>query len=467
MAKPQTQHRSYAARMAVVKKCRDAAKGEDAIHQGGESYLPRLKDQSDEDYKAYKNRTPFFNATSRTINGLSGMIFRKQPMVEVNTAIKPYLDDLTLTNTNIYEFAEKCANEYLEVGGLGLLVEYPQVNVSTLTKAQQEALNLRPYVNTYKVESIINWRYERVNNIVQPAMVVLSESGVAYDDYEEKHTEQLRALWLENGVYLQRIYQKTDKNKDEWVQVGADIIPLMNGSPLNFIPFVYIGDLTCEEISPPLYSLVNLNLSHYRTSADLEHGAHFTGLPTAVVSGYHADTGEKLYIGSASAWIFPAADAKASYLEFTGQGLGALESLKKEKEAGVAALGARMLAPEKTGVEASETFRLRQSGEGAVLSSIVNLVGAALTKVLHIIEMWSNVETKAIVTLNKDFIESGLSAQELVALVQSWQAGALPKEELFNNLKKGELVKPETTFEQYSAQLEIEMPNLGDALGGA
>jgi len=464
MAKPQTQHHSYAQRMAMVKKCRDATEGEDAVHKAGEAYLPRLKDQENDDYKAYVTRTPFFNATARTINGLVGMIFRKAPVIEVNGAIESYLEDITLTNTPFNEFAEQCANEYLEVGGLGLLVEYPQVTEQAITRAQQEAQNLRPYVTEYNVESIINWRYGRVNNVVQPIMVVLSESAVTYDEYEEIKVPQLRALWLENGIYLQRVYQKPDNKKDEWLQVGGDIIPLMNGKPLPFIPFVYLGELDCDDIDPPLYDLVNLNLSHYRTSADLELGAHFTGLPTAVVSGYQADTGEKLYIGSSTAWIFPDPQAKASYLEFTGQGLGALANLKKEKEAGMAALGARMLAPEKTGVEASETLRLRHSGEGAVLSSVVNIVNAGLTKVLHIIEQWAGVDESASVVLNKDFIEQGLTAQSLLALVQSWQAGGMPKEELFYNLKAGEVIRQDTTYEQYTAMLETELPQLGDAL---
>jgi hypothetical protein len=75
---------------------------------------------------------------------------------------------------------------------------------------------------------------------------------------------------------------------------------------------------------PPILDLVNLNLAHYLINADYQHGCHFTGLPTPVVSGYEAKENEKLYIGSAVAWVFPNPEAKATYLEFTGQGLGAL-----------------------------------------------------------------------------------------------------------------------------------------------
>ncbi|MFX5825171.1 DUF4055 domain-containing protein, partial [Acinetobacter baumannii] len=80
------------------------------------------------------------------------------------------------------------------------------------------------------------------------------------------------------------------------------------------------------------------NYAHYLVSADYEHGCHFAGLPTPVVTGYTPQNGpngeppEKLYIGSAAAWVFPQPDAKAYFLEFEGQGLDALEKNLSRKE---------------------------------------------------------------------------------------------------------------------------------------
>jgi hypothetical protein len=78
---------------------------------------------------------------------------------------------------------------------------------------------------------------------------------------------------------------------------------------------------------PPLIDLVDANLALYGINADYRHGLHFTGLPTPVVSGYQPQKdGEKFYIGSTSAWVFPDPQAKAVFLEFTGQGLDALKA---------------------------------------------------------------------------------------------------------------------------------------------
>jgi hypothetical protein len=52
------------------------------------AYLPALKDQTPDDYKAYIMRADYFNATARTLDGLVGMVFRKEPTVTIPDALK-------------------------------------------------------------------------------------------------------------------------------------------------------------------------------------------------------------------------------------------------------------------------------------------------------------------------------------------------------------------------------------------
>lgn len=466
--KPDTPHSEYAAAQTRWAKCRDAIDGEDAVHGSGETYLPKLKEQSATDYSAYVMRTPFYNATARTIDGLVGMIFRKNPDVTAPAALDAIRADMTLTDSDIDELAEVIAREVIGVGRLGILVEYPQEIEGPMTQAQASALNRRPYCTTYKTECILNWRAERVNNAMQPVMITLMECVTEWsNEFESSTVEQVRALLLEQGGYVQRVYRQI-KNSKGWEQFGPDIVPLMNGSPLTYIPFMFFGPSHngVGVQKSPVYDLVTLNLSHYRSTADLEHGAHFTGLPTAVVSGYTAAENEKLAIGSSSAWVFPDPAAKASYLEFTGQGLGALENRLLEKEKGMAAIGARMLAPEKAKAEAARTVQIRHSGEGAVLSTISSMIGSGLTRVLRIMADWSGESAEVKVVLNKDFIDTTMTAQDVAGLVSAWQSGSISYSTLFWNLKQGELIPAERTMEEEQAELEVQGPALGTAGNG-
>lgn len=460
--KPNTKHKDYEKHYPEWELMEDVLEGEEEVHEEGQKYLPRLTGQTDQEYSAYVMRAPFYNATARTVDGLVGMIFRKAPTITTTAGMEDIVKDMTLDNTGLDELAERITRELVGIGRMGLLVEYPKVDTTSITLAQASQSNLRPYVTTYEAEQILNWRMERINNVMQPVMIALKEEVCEYkDEFESEEIEQIRVLILRDGVYVQEVYREITNGKDEWY-LYETVVPMMRGQNLTMIPFICMNarGVGMSPDKPPMYDLATLNLSHYRTTADLEHGAHFTGLPTAVVSGYTKESEADVFrIGSSTAWIFPDPAANAKYLEFTGQGLDTLRNIKKDKEDNLAILGARMLAPEKKQSEAADTVRMRHAGDGAILSAITNSVSQGLNKALEIIAMWEGT-APATIQLNEDYLDKPLNAQELQALVQAWQQGAISSETLFYNLKVGEVMDEYTTFEEEQSRIANQPPTL-------
>jgi hypothetical protein len=462
-----SQHKDYAELSAKWSRCRHAIAGQDEIHEHGEKYLPKLKDQTAEDYKAYKLRASFFNATGRTVDGLVGMVFRKAPVIVQPDALAAITADIDMAGTTLSGLAEKIVREVVGVGRIGVLVEYPRVAEQPVTLAQASAQNLRPYASVYKAESIINWRSARVNNVMQLVLVVLreeyEESG---DGFTADCKPQLRVLMLEQFGYQQQLYRKNARG--EWAPEGAPIIPLMNGNPLPFIPFFAFGpnsnDL-CEQ-DPPLLDLVDLNLAHYRVTADYEHGCHFTGLPMLFIAGVSLKENEKVSVGSQVALVTDNPQADGKFIEFTGQGMDALEKNLQRKENQMAAIGARMLAPEKAGVEAYDTLAMRHSGETSVLASIANMVSQQLTRIMAFIAEWEGIGGETSIKLNTDYMPQGMTAQELAELVKAHQAGAISFATLFDNLQRGEIIRAEKTAEQEKEEIADDGPPLGGAGNG-
>jgi hypothetical protein len=76
----QSTHPDYDANQAAWLRARDVIAGEDAVKAAGETYLPRLDSQADDEYLAYKTRASFFNASVRTADGypcrLTGIVRR-------------------------------------------------------------------------------------------------------------------------------------------------------------------------------------------------------------------------------------------------------------------------------------------------------------------------------------------------------------------------------------------------------
>jgi hypothetical protein len=456
-----TTHPDYAAAAPKWKRARDVVNGQDAVHSAGEEYLPRLKDQTNEEYRAYKTRATFFGATKRTAQALHGMIYRKAPTDTAgdSDAAMMLKSDVTLSGVSLVDFAAETTRETLEVGRCGVLVDFPPVGAERVTVAQAQAIGAQPFMVLYKTESILNWRFQRINNRHTLNMVVLSEMRMVQDnEYESSQQQIIRVLILRDGIYMQEVWEK---QRDEWT-LTETMIPTMSGAALAYIPFQFIGAETCDGCvnEPPLLDLVDLNISHYKSTADVEHGAHFAGLPTAVVSGYQAGENEKLYIGSATAWVFPDPQAKATYLEFTGQGLEALETRIKAKEQQMAVLGARMLAPDKAAAEAAKTMEIRQSGEVSALAALANNVSHGLSNCLKWLVTWAGIGTEAKISLNTDYMVTTLSAQELTALVGAWQSGAISAQVLFYNLKQGEMIEQGIEFEEEQARIGDAQPTL-------
>jgi hypothetical protein len=457
-----SEHISYAEHSTKARRVRDAVAGEYAVHKAGDLYLPKLKDQSSDDYDAYVKRASYFNATGRTLDGLVGMVFRKNATIE-QTGIDSIVDDVDLKRNKLESFAQLILRDVLSVARAGVLVEYPRVEQAPATLAQAQVQNLRPYASYYPSESIINWKEERINNILQPTLIVLKEmASVAVDAYESKQVDQWRELVLENGAYMQKIWQQETKQSKP--QLIETIVPVFKGKPLNFIPFYAFGseENTLCLNDAPLLPLADLNLAHYRVTADYEHGCHYTGLPMLFLAGVQLDDGAKVYLGSQSAVVTNNDNAKASFVEFTGQGLGALEKNLANKERQMSVIGARMLEEQsKVGVS-EETYLMRASGETSALASIAMLISDQLTNMLTFMAQWAGVNSQVTVGLNTDYMPTPMTAQQLAALVASWQSGALSKAELFLNLQRGEVISQGKSFDEHEGELENEPPQVND-----
>ena len=456
-----TKHAEYQAMAATWRKCRDCAAGQKAVHAAAETYLAKLKDQTKEDYAAYVARATFYNAFWRTVAGMKGLLFRDDPQIAVPSVAEPMLADVTMGGVPLATFGQMLADEVMTTGRVGVLADYPATPIGT-TLADAKQMNLRPTLALYKAESIINWRMGRINNQHVVTMVVLEEQHTeqaADDEFGTVGETRYRVLDLAEGKYRVRVFRVNDKGEDE--QIEPDMFPLMGNQTMGFIPFVFLGpdDTTPTVYDPPLIDLADMNLSHYRTTADLEHGAHFTGLPTPIVSGYTPEKeGEKLYIGSTAAWVFPDPQAKVTYLEFTGQGLGALERLLDRKEQQMAVLGARMLEAQKRAVESAESAAIHRKGEESILSGVASVLSQGMTRVLEWFAAFAGAAGEVKFEINKDFLPVGMTPQMLTALVQSWQGGAISSQALFENLKAGQFYEPDATFEEEEARIKSGGP---------
>ena len=478
-------HPDYDASLPAWLRARDVFAGEDAVKAAAEKYLPRLDCQDDKEYLAYKNRASFFNASARTADGFVGLIFRRDPTFKlpdtgtgVGDALTEFVEDADMLGTSLAAFSKKLVAEIINVGRTGTLVDWN-------AEAEQRA-----YTVAYNAEDIINWHTERVNGRNVLTLVVLKEVSqmpvAETDPFEPEEIQQLRVLKLvppqttadnakADWSYHVEIWQfladgqnasgVSKRGKRKWKLVES-LTPLRLGKPLPLIPFIFHGPRhSLPDVDKvPLADIIAVNLDHYRLTADYKHGMHFTALPTAWVSGF--DKNSSLRIGSSTAWVAETPGATAGYLEFHGQGLTTFERAMDRDEQLMAVLGTRMLESRKRVGETAAAIELRQSGENSILNTVSLSVSASLTQVLRWVYWWNSTEPipdaigpdLVLASLNTDFSITGMSFQEITALVAAWQAGAISQATMLDLFRAGEVIAPGRTNEEEIKLLASEKP---------
>jgi hypothetical protein len=448
----------YAAAAAKWTRCRDCRAGQDAVKAKTTEYLPVLEGQTnanDPAYQRYLTRALFYNGVGRTVEALSGAVFRKDVDVTLPAKLVPLTDDLTLTGQSLRAFAMHGIQELLTVGRGGVLVDY---------NAEAD----RPYARWYAAESIKNWwaPTEQGKRVVR--MVVLQETfeDRSVDEFAPECTPQYRVLTLEGqGLDARlrvRVYRQLKQDgantRDTTFTVVEDLYPMRRGQAVPFVPFVFLPDVDITE--PPLLDLVDVNLSLYRTSADLEHGRHYTALPTVWLVGAPLDT--KLPIGSGEAWILnDTAHSKAEMLEFKGQGLGALQEAEESKKKMMAVLGARLLEEQATTQETAYAVAARTSGEMSVLKRLTNRCSEGLTQAVTWVAWWAGfvdapvVDAKTIaVIVNTAFLPGHLEPQHLTALTTALEKNAISHEVFWHALLRADAVPEGWTRDEEQAAIE-------------
>lgn len=476
-------HEEYDEWCEEWEKVRHVIEGEREIVSHGSAYLPKLEGQSQEEYKAYQGRAKFINYTGRAHQGFHGMVFRKNPIIELKAkglteeTAQQLTDDITLGGVSLDSYSRMVVSEVLTTGRGGTLVDY----------RDKERRSVFAY---YRAESIWNWRIERINDRMELTMLLLHEESnqpatskstelpQELAAIQTASVERLRLYRLEEGAVVVSVFLKVEQDgKVKWVTDGEDIIPKKLGNPLSFIPFFIHGVedfyLCCSK--PPLIDVATVNLHHYRISADYNHALHFTALPTPYITGYKQKKDDKggmispsLNIGSTTAWLLENENAKVGFLEFEGGGLSALVEAMQEDKADMAILGARILEQQKKQSETAEAMQIRQGGDSSILATIANTTSKSLTEAIQTAIWWmipgdasARDLKETAIKLNTEFTPKMMSPEELRVLLDTWIRGALSRETLIYNLQRADILQPGSTVNDELERLADDAATLG------
>ena len=406
------------------------------IKKEGTKYLPKGADKDDTKYATYKMRALFLGVTGRTKSALTGSVFRKEPSFaeDLPEALEFINTDIDGEGMGINQVAKRMVSEIQVAGRNGILVDFPSVPEGA-SREDEMRMGVKPYAASYNAESIINWETTKVNGTNKLSMVVLREVGYQSKDgdiFAREQVIQYRALMLVDGLYENRLYSDDG-------EVIETFEPKLNNSRMNYIPFFFTGS---EDNKPcvddiPLEAIAEINIGHYRNSADFEknlyiHSGGTLGITTTLSPDDWKDMNPNGVLVGADQGVFLGDTGSMSLLQL--EPAQATSEAMKAKEDQMVSIGARLITTSAIN-ETAEAARIAASSETSVLSTIVGNVEDTLNKV--VILMAEFVKANPVrYTLNRDFFDSTLTAQEWMAANVSADRGDIGQTDLRAMLRK-------------------------------
>jgi Domain of unknown function (DUF4055) len=436
----------------------DVIEGETAVKAKREKYLPKpnaddISKENKARYDAYLARAVFYNVARRTLNGLVGQVFMRDPKVEIPQGLEALKADATGTGINLIQLAKQAIGNNLAFSRSGIFVDYPAVEEKGGASIEDlKTEKIRPTMFVYSPMEIINWRtMERGAKEVISLVVLLESYEIADDGFEIKKAAQFRVLKLDgNGDYVQDIWREavpTELKNDSLkitngnFSIEQTFYPKdFNGNSLKEIPFMFIGSENNDPKpdNPNFYDLASLNLAHYRNSADYEESCYMVGQPTLVMTGLTEDWVTDILKGSATMGsrgglpLPVGADAKL----IQAQANTMIKENMDAKERQMVALGAKLVEQKEVQRTAKEAG-LEAASEGSTLANVTKNVSAAFVFALNAaMQFISADKSKIVFELNTDFDISAATPEQRAQIILEWQAGAITFNEMRAVLRK-------------------------------
>ena len=449
-----TQHPDYSKYLPIWTQTRDAVRGSVAIKAKKHQYLPVPDNDSGDDrkgtetvrYRQYMKRALFTNFTGRTKNALVGAAFRKDPIIELSDELDYLIDDATGDGLSLTQLAKDELSNLLETGRSILLVDYPQTD-ENVTIEDVRRMNLRASIIPYTAEQIINWKSDVVDGQRKLVACTIAEDYLEpLDEFDHSKKVQYRVLRLKDDGYTQQIYREEEPFTAEFYPKRAD------GSNWQEIPLMFIGsknnDSTIDDA--PLSDIAEVNLAHFRNSADYEESCFLVGQPTLFITHslsveqFREFNPQGIKLGSRAGHVL-GETGSATLLQANENQL--VMRAMEAKEQQMVAIGARIIT-DRADRETAEAARIRFASENSVLGDVVGNLSDALTKCIGWVGDFMGVDVgDSRFIVNREFYDRDVDPQMLMSMVTLLDRDIIAEKDIFDRLKSGGLVNPERSLD--------------------
>jgi hypothetical protein len=393
----------------------------------------------------YIKRAVYYNAVSYSLGIYLGLVFRKKPEVKLSPNVQMLIDSFDGDDT-LLSLATSIMSEILKTNRALIVGDMPksprQMSVADLLNS-----GMGPQLSVYSAESVINWPDEGEEN---GSFVLVETFNKRINRFEIQRWNRYRVLFMLDGVYHQETYVAKEYGEPQ-LETPAFTPTKVNGNTFDYIPAVFAdaesNDSTIKK--PFILDLAEMNIAHYRNSADYEHGLHLVATPTPYLFGVDPSQAPK-GIGAGVMWCDVNSDAKAGFVEFMGAGMSSLLDAMKEKIEYMATLGTKDIIGGYR-IETATGASIRHVGQTARLSQSAESVSNAIEIGLDMLGDFISgtyVAGSNKYRLQTDYNPTRLDPQMITSLFSAVLSGNLSQRSFIEAMQSGEVITDIRTVEQ-------------------
>jgi hypothetical protein len=235
------------------------------------------------------------------------------------------------------------------------------------------------------------------------------------------------------------------------------------------LPFVFVGALNNDLLpdKPPIDSICELSRSHFQNAVDLELRLYVGGSPTLHVSLGQNETQQTFEESNSSGikvgafnTIVTQNGGKVEFVEVAQN--SALQERMDKKRDEMIALGAKMITDNDSDVTATQARIVNQS-ESATLSDLVNNLESAYSTACQYVNvfMTGNFDEEIMIEFDKQYYLGITEPQALAMMVQFMDRGVVARRDMFDLLKRNNLIDESREFEDVANEADIAVNQQG------
>jgi hypothetical protein len=341
------------------------------------------------------------------------------------------------------------------------LVDYPQAD-DGLSAEEVALLDLKASIIPYTCEQIINWKIDVIRGRRMITMIVIAENYLnAEDEFDHSKETQYRVLRLSETGYSQQIYREDLPFTNEFFPRKGD------GTLWQEIPIMFVGsknnDSTIDDA--PLADIAEINIAHFRNSADYEESCFIVGQPSLFITTsmsneqFKSMNPQGIKLGSRTGHVL-GETGSASLLQADPNQL-VMEAMKA-KEQQMVAIGARIIT-DRADRETAEAARIRFASENSVLGDVVGNLSEGIRKCIEWVGEFMNADTSdAYFEINREFYDKTVDPQMIMSMVTLLDRDIIGEQDIFDRLKGAGLVDQDQNYGRHqrrSQSRESDWPN--------